>query len=117
MLAKVFAGISGFLFIALAAMFGQALSPDISNDVKTLGSVCMFVGPTAFAHGVVFGREGFTSGVVCGCLALVMMSLPIVLFYGTTETLITYLGIMTMVCALVSVANFLGTLVRRRWAS
>jgi len=116
-LAKLFAGISGFVFIALAAMFGLACSPDISNDVKTFGSVGMVVGPTAFVHGIVFGRKGFSSGTLLACFALVVMSLPFELLYGTAESLIRYFAAIIMMFGLVSLGCFLGTLVRRRWAS
>ena len=65
---KLIASIAGFLFIALAVMFGQAFSPDTSNSLMTVGSISAFVTGTAFVLGVVFGRAGLVAAIFSGFL-------------------------------------------------
>lgn len=117
MAVKLVASIAGFLFIALAVMFGQAFTPDASNDLMTGGSICAFVAGTAFVLGVVFGRAGLVAAIVSGCLALVAVSLPLQLYYATTESLSKYAAVLSLLFALVSAACFLGTCLRKRVTS
>lgn len=114
---KLVASISGFLFIALAFMFGQAFSPDASDDLITIASICAFVGGTAFVLGVVFGRTSLISTTISGCTALVVVSLPLQLYYATTESLSKYAFVLLLLFALMSGASFLGTCLRRKEVS
>ncbi|UVW29587.1 hypothetical protein [Massilia sp. H6] len=114
---KLVASISGFLFIALAVMFGQAFSPDASNDLVAVGAICAFVSSTAFVLGVVFGRAGLVAAIISGCFALVVVSFPLQLYYATTESLGKYAAVLLLLFALVSAASFLGTCLRRRETS
>lgn len=114
MAVKFVASIAGFLFIALAVMFGQAFSPNASNDLLTVGSICACVAVTAFVLGVVFGHAGLIVTIVSGCLALVIVSLPLQLYYATTESLSKYAAVLLLLFALVSAASFLGTCLRKR---
>jgi hypothetical protein len=110
---KLVASIAGFLFLALAVMFGRAFSPDASNDRMTVGSICAFVTRTAFVLGVVFGRAGLIAAIASGCLALVAVSLPVQLYYGTAESLSKYAAVLLLLFALVSAASLVGARLRK----
>ncbi|GAB3367925.1 hypothetical protein GCM10027317_00790 [Massilia agri] len=117
MAVKLVASISGFLFIALAVMFGEAFSPDASNDLMTVGSICGFVGGTAFVLGAVFGRTGLIAASISGCIALVVVSLPLQLYYATTASLGKYAAVLLLLFALVNTAIFLGMRLRKTESS
>jgi hypothetical protein len=110
---KLIASIAGFMFIALAVMFGQAFSPDASNALMTVGSISAFVAGTAFVLGVVFGRAGLVVAIFSGFFALIVVSLP-QLYYATTESLSKYAVVLLLLLVLMSASSFFGTCLRRK---
>jgi uncharacterized membrane protein len=76
---NIIAALAGFLLVALAAMFGMALSPDQSNVAETAAAIAMFVAGTSLGLGATFGRPGTRAVTISACVALLIMWLGMVL--------------------------------------
>jgi hypothetical protein len=81
----IVAALSSFLFTLIAYLFAVELCPDVQDTTIlaiSIASACLL---SAFAHGIVFGRQRLRVLVLSSCAMLLLIWVPQVMYATITS--------------------------------